>query len=247
MFNFFINNQKQQNKMKKSFFFVAALALTFVACEPKGDVADSFIATFEEAAISPDSTNSEFIMKQDTSVFLKSGNFLVQQTVAYAGSYVTGAVVSNHTDTTFVDNNDAWKSVARGAHAGRNYVVWYHNAWAPESIRLEKAAAVPGMYVCNSVYTYSSITKGDTYAGGPFEDNDWLLLTIKGTKGNEAKGSVEFYLARGKNVVTEWTYVDLSSLGEVDAITFDMTGSRSGDYGLNTPSYFCIDDLGAKK
>ena len=44
------------------------------------------------------------------------------------GMSVSGAVVTNHTDTTFVDYNDAWKSVARGAHAGRNYVVWYHNA-----------------------------------------------------------------------------------------------------------------------
>ena len=25
-----------------------------------------------------------------------------------------------------------------------------------------------------------------------------------------------------------------------------MSGSRTGDYGLNTPSYFCIDNLGAE-
>jgi hypothetical protein len=26
-----------------------------------------------------------------------------------------------------------------------------------------------------------------------------------------------------------------------------MDGSRKGDYGVNTPTYFCIDNLGAKK
>ena len=57
---------------------------------------------------------------------------------------------------------------------------------------------------------------------------------------------VEFYLAKGKNIVTEWTYVDLKQLGTVDAIFFTMTGSRTGDYGLNTPTYFCIDNIGVK-
>ena len=47
--------------------------------------------------------------------------------------------------------------------------------------------------------------------------------------------------------MTDWTYVDLSSLGKVDQLAFRMTGSRTGDWGLNTPAYFCIDNIGAKK
>jgi hypothetical protein len=58
---------------------------------------------------------------------------------------------------------------------------------------------------------------------------------------------VSFDLAKGTDIVTEWTYVDLSMLGEIDELSFAMTGSRTGAYGLNTPSYFCIDNLGAKK
>ena len=44
----------------------------------------------------------------------------------------------------------------------------------------------------------------------------------------------------------KWTYVDLTELGQVDALSFTMSGSRTGQYGLNTPSYFCIDNLGAE-
>ena len=58
---------------------------------------------------------------------------------------------------------------------------------------------------------------------------------------------VPFYLAKGKNIIADWTYVDLSTLGKVDELHFALTGSRTGDYGLNTPAYFCIDDLGASK
>ena len=87
--------------MKKSILFVAALALTFAACQPKGDVEDKFIATFEEAAISPAELNSEFTFDVDTVAKLVSGNFEMDQTVAYGGTYVCGGVVANYTTPTY--------------------------------------------------------------------------------------------------------------------------------------------------
>ena len=88
---------------------------------------------------------------------------------------------------------------------------------------------------------------GDAIAGEPFGEDDYLLLHIGGAlDGKVVDTEVEFYLAKGKNIVTEWTYVDLKQLGTVDAIFFTMTGSRTAEWGLNTPTYFCIDNLGAK-
>ena len=104
------------------------------------------------------------------------------------------------------------------------------------------------MYVTNNVYAYSSMTKGDEIAGGPFGDDDYLTLIIHGSlKGVEVNNQVEFKLAEGKDIVTDWEYVDLSKLGEIDELSFTMVGSRTGDWGLNTPTYFCIDNLGGKK
>ena len=234
--------------MKKSFLFVAALALTFVACNKSGEVEGKTIATFEEAAISPTHTESYVTYGVDTTVFLPSGNFQVQQTVAYDGTYVTGAVVTNNTDTYFKDYTDAYKSAAGGAYAGKNYVVWYNDASDPGVIKLTTASVVPGMYICNNVYAYNSMTKGDDIAGAPFGKDDWFKLIVTGSLvGIQGTNRVEVYLAKGTDIMTEWTYVDLSSLGEVDALKFYMEGSRTGQYGLNTPSYFCIDNLGAKK
>ena len=104
------------------------------------------------------------------------------------------------------------------------------------------------MYVNNNVYALNSMTKGDAIAGDPFGAEDYFTLTITGSlEGKAVNAKVDFDLARGTNIVTDWTYVDLSALGKVDEISFTMTGSRTGDYGLNTPTYFCIDNLGAKK
>ena len=234
--------------MKKSFLFVAALALTFAACQPSYDVEDKTVATFEEAAITPAAPQSYLAFNTDTTAWLTSGNFELSQTVAYGGTYVTGAVVTNITDTTFKDYKDAYKSIAGGAKGGKNYVVWFEDGFSGNAIKLKEATTVAGMYVCNNVYAYNSITKGDAIAGDPFGDDDWFLLSIGGMlDGKMVNSQVDFYLAKGKNVVTDWTYVDLSILGKVDAIFFTLSGSRTGDWGLNTPTYFCIDNLGAKK
>ena len=234
--------------MKKSFLLVAVLAMDFAACQPKYYVEDKTVATFEEAAISPAKAESYLAFSADTTAFLQSGIYSVPQTVAYGGTYVTGGVVTNITDTEFKDYTDAYKSAAGGAYAGKNYVVWYADAWTPNVIKLKEATVVPGMYVCNNVYALSSMKDGDAIAGEPFGADDWFLLTIGGSlEGKAVNTTVEFYLGKGTNFVTNWTYVDLSKLGKVDELSFTMSGSRTGDNGLNTPSYFCIDNLGAKK
>ena len=239
--------------MKKQILFVAALALTFAACNQNGEVVDKTVATFEEAAISPMTTESTFKYSVDTTVYLESGNFKCQQIVDYEGSYVVGGVVSNQTTTDVDVKNgyaDAYKSAKGGAYAGKNYLVWYADAWTPNAIKLASAAVVPGMYVCNTALVEKMIKLGDgmsTIAGG-FTDDDHLLLTITGSlEGKEVNGKVDFYLAQGKTIVTDWTYVDLSTLGKIDELHFAMSGTKSNNYGLTTPTYFCIDNLGATK
>ena len=237
--------------MKKSFLFVAALALTFAACQPRTDVENNTIATFEEAAITPLTIESTFKYSVDTTVFLQSGNFEIQQTVSWGGMMTAGGVVSNQT-TTDVKNGyaDAYKSAAGGAYAGKNFLVWYSDSYSPNVIKLTKAATVPGMYVCNTALVESMIKLGDGMSSvvGGFTENDHLLLTIGGSlEGKEINSTVEFYLAKGTNIVNQWTYVDLSTLGKVDELHFTMSGTKTNDMGLTTPTYFCIDNLGASK
>ena len=40
-----------------------------------------------------------------------------------------------------------------------------------------------------------------------------------------------------------WEWVDLSELGQIASIYFTMESSDTGDYGINTPTYFCLDKL----
>lgn len=231
--------------MKKSILMLAALATVFAACSKSDKGADeNFVATFEEAEISPEKPDSEFFL--DSTGTFQSGNFIFTQTVESWGGY-TCNVVSNHTDTTFTDWHDAWKSAAGGAYEGNNYVVYYWNAYAPDTVKLVQPAKIPGFYVTNCIYAYNSMKYGDDIAGDPFTTGDKLLLTITGVRNGEKTSSVEFYLAKADKILDEWAYVDLMTLNEVDGLVFSLSGSRTGEYGLNTPSYFAFDNLGAKE
>ena len=55
--------------------------------------------------------------------------------------------------------------------------------------------------------------------------------------------TVDFDLANGANVVDSWELVDLSTLGTVYGLSFGLSSSDNGDWGMNTPAYFAMDNL----
>lgn len=238
--------------MKKQILFVAALALTFAACSSdKYGAENNFVATFEEAAITPEAVDTVYHLDKTGS--FESGNFVFQQDVEDYGEYGVyyfGNIVSNKQGKTYDYYADSDKSAAGGAKSGKNFLVWTASYTGQDKIALKEPAVVPGMYVCNTAWVANVIKNGDGMSddnGAPFGENDHLLLTVMGTLNAVPTGTVEFYLAKGQDAVNEWTYVDLSTLGKVDHLVFVITGTKKNAMGLTTPTYFCIDNLGASK
>ena len=95
------------------------------------------------------------------------------------------------------------------------------------------------------------MTGGDTFAK-KFGKGDWFKLTITGyDANNNVTGTKEFYLADLRDettayIIKDWRYVDLSCLGKVAKIGFALSSTDNGDYGMNTPAYFCFDNFGAE-
>ncbi len=112
-----------------------------------------------------------------------------------------------------------------------------------------------GVYVTNATYPYLSMKDGDAYAkkfgGESGTDPDWFLLTITGLDGDgKETGTVEFYLADFRSddsakdyIVSDWTLVDLTSLGVVAELRFTLSSSDMGEFGMNTPAYFVLDQV----
>lgn len=100
------------------------------------------------------------------------------------------------------------------------------------------------MYVNNSTYAISCYMDGNglTAKIGP---DDWVKAVAIGydADGNET-GRAEIYLCNGPdNIVTEWTKWDLTSLGKVVKVDFNILGSSDNGYGFSQPAYFAYDNV----
>ena len=110
--------------------------------------------------------------------------------------------------------------------------------------------------VTNTTYTALSMLYGDDFAkqfgGISGDDEDYLLLSAYGidANGQALEAGVELYLAdyRFANnsldyILTDWVSWDLSPLAGAVSLHFNLESSDVGDYGMNTPAYFAMDNL----
>lgn len=226
------------------------------------------VATFDNLALAPNSywngstvkINPLDTTKTDTTFLNGDGIF---PNTYYRKGYKywkSGWAYSNLKDV--ITPGVLYNSYAGGGYNSDNYAIGQQNS----VIRLTPGAStvpVYGVYVTNGTYAGLSMKNGDQYAR-KFGDTtgthsglpqgsypDWFKLTIKGFKGGVLKAdSVDFYLAdyRFSNnnedyIVNTWQFVNLIKLGEVDSLIFKLSSSDVGMFGMNTPAFFCIDNL----
>ena len=77
-----------------------------------------------------------------------------------------------------------------------------------------------------------------------------IFLSVIGKLDSVITDTVDFYLADFRfednsqdYIVTDWTWLDLNTLGNVTEISFAWSSSDTGVWGMNTPAYFCMDDV----
>jgi hypothetical protein len=113
---------------------------------------------------------------------------------------------------------------------------------------------VNGFFITNSTYTTLSMEQGDNFTkkfgGADGNDPDWFKLTYWGMLDGEYTDSNEFYLADFRfedntkdYIIKTWQWVPMSCLGRVDSILLSLSSSDVGDWGMNTPAYFCMDNF----
>lgn len=160
-----------------------------------------------------------------------------------------GFAYSNVDDTTTEGWTNQHAAYTGDAHSGDIYSVAYWSDYAeqPPTVTLPVAATVHGAYFTNTTYAALFMLEGDDFTESPpFEEGDWLRMTVTGLDGaGDAVGSVEMYLADFRSadagehfVLDHWKLLDLSGLGTVSALTFQVDASS-----FFTPMYFAMDSL----
>lgn len=217
----------------------------------------ALVATFEDVTdiTSPvDGHMSVGTEDDDDREFFTSGDYAFHSGCMHDWDYWYWFGYANHTETKYETLDDQWNNIVGGGYDGS---ATYGVAFAAEFNGpcyvdlLGEPAVVPGFYITNSSYAYTSMANGDGFAK-KFEKGDWFKLTITGFDAdNNETDSKEYYLADLRDeatayIINDWRYVDLSGLGKVAKLGFELTSTDNGSYGMNTPAYFCFDNFGAE-
>jgi hypothetical protein len=176
---------------------------------------------------------------------------------AWGGSWSGVSYSSMKNDSTAGFMNQFSCISGEGYNSSQSYSVFYTRS-SDSLVSIPNNGRVNGFWINNSTYAYLSMKNGDAFSkkfgdstnsSGMLDGtngNDFFKLTIFGTNSD----SVEFYLAdfRGAAsadyIIKDWTYVDLSSLNpNSKQLSFVLTSSDIGSFGMNTPQYFCMDNF----
>lgn len=140
-----------------------------------------------------------------------------------------------------------------GHNGSSNYAIAYNDSEIGTSVKNKlsfadgKARTIKGMYVTIPAVTLFCMVNGSGF-NEAFDDDDYLKLVATGKKADGTTSTVEILLADGNDYQTwalDWTYFDLSALGEVTEVAFHMEEAQVSDQGpwYCTPFYFAFDDV----
>lgn len=235
----------------KNKYFPFAFAITFATLFSIASNAQ-IISTFEDITLQGANdfkipSNGNF----DSKFSSGSCDFKNNYDISYGGFWTSGWAYSKTNDTIVGDYSNLYASYAnKGVGNSNNYAVSQNETF----IHL-KQNSIQGLYISNTTYAALSMKKGDAFAkkfgGNSGNDSDWFKVTINAYQnGNMKSEKADFYLAdfRFQNnaqdyIIKDWTYVNLQSLGNLDSLKFTLSSSDTGQFGMNTPAFFSVDNV----
>lgn len=257
--------------MKKLFLFLALGAMV-VSCSPSDDrggclddgkerVTLDFEGAYWDALIDNPQYNGELLYKQEGYSWYDEATDLYSTVneLWYTAAYWNGGLaVSNYYTTDYTTATSFMEQLTvftEGAHSGNNCIV--SNGYACEmmgdarSILQFKTEAgfIESAWVAHTAYSYSSAVQGNDMADAlTAEQSIWI--EAKGytldAEGNEVEGSaVTLYLyENGKASFSGWKEWNLSALGKVNKVKFDVQwNGEGGSDKFMHPAYFALDDI----
>lgn len=236
--------------MKKLLQFTGVLLFLLLSKVGKAQT----VAGFENISLAPNS----FYNGSDFAGGTKSGDFYFRNSYDSSfGGFWSGFSVSNMKDDSTKGFMNQYSAITGGGFNSTNYGVFYGKG----NILVEgdaKGKPVNGFFITNGTYAYYDMKEGSAFTkkfgGTSGNDPDFFKVSINAWKnnGNRADTSLDVYLAdfrfsdnANDYILNTWKFVDLNAFGAVDSFSFNFYSSDTGQFGINTPLYFCIDNFGS--
>ena len=167
-----------------------------------------------------------------------------------------GAAVSNyHCDIANGSSNTQLSlPTETPAHSGDNFIVTYGyndgSQYATDSRPIFDfqdgvARQIKGLWITNNSYFLHSVSFGDGL-NQPASDDTFIDVTFEGFDASGiSQGMVKYRIQDGKKALTDWAYVNLSSLGKINTlkINYEFSKDQDNGNGFAAPAYLVIDDI----
>ncbi len=234
--------------MKKMLLAVSVFCIQFTQAQT--------VVTFDDLTLAP---NSHWDGSDSTFGFT-SGGVYFENSYNFDWDYWSGGFIySSSTDVTTAGyTNDFSAYTGTGGNSSQNYAVNYGGG-----IDFGTEKALASIQITNTTYAALSMLNGDAFGkvfgspndaqGNPDGTNgeDWFRLLIIGKDAqSNTTDTVIFYLADYRFVdnmqdyiINTWETVDLTPLGEVQFLEFELQSTDQGSFGINTPAYFALDNI----
>jgi hypothetical protein len=231
--------------------FITSIAIIVLsACGKDEKVTKTDAISFEEIVLNDEG----YYNGSDGSGGFTSGNAIFKTNYSNDFNSWSGFAVSNNTDTITPDYTNQYSSIAgSGAGPSEKYAVLY--SISADTIEFKIPAKITNIAISNSTYAYYTMKNGNAFAkkfGGPSgNDPDYfaLFFSVVDSKGKRmnfnalALANYTFSDNTLDYISKEWEYYDLSSVGAIKYLIFNFASSDTSTYGINTPTYVCIDNI----
>lgn len=139
------------------------------------------------------------------------------------------------------------------SHSGSKnvFLVGQNNSGFRLMTPIDGSLQVVQLRISNSTYAYNSMKFGD-FVGKKFSaaDKDSFVLIITGFSNEVKKFSKRVYLAdyrfadTNKNFMLDtWQLVKFNQNETADSLSFTLVSSDNGQFGMNTPAFFVMDNV----
>jgi hypothetical protein len=139
------------------------------------------------------------------------------------------------------------------SHSGSEnvFLVGQNNSGFRLMTPIDGSLQVVQLRISNSTYAYNSMKFGD-FVGKKFSaaDKDSFVLIITGFSNEVKKFSKRVYLAdyrfadSNKNFMLDtWQLVKFNQNETADSLSFTLVSSDNGQFGMNTPAFFVMDNV----
>ena len=143
-----------------------------------------------------------------------------------------------------------------GKYDGKAYAIGMNGSFLVSEAG--PSSGILGFKIANTTFAYNSMKSGDAFAkkfgGASGKDADSFVLKISAFHRGQFLFSKRVILAdfrfadNAKDYILDsWAIVDLSmpqnEVGPRDSFVFELMSSDSGQFGMNTPGFFAIDEV----